>query len=93
MSYKLEAFILNPRGAEMLPDDLSHLHRFRLDDRLALVPVTHHLYKEVVATFGGAFNDPFEDTLFIGLHPALARMAAKSSSVSPVLYLVVDVVN
>lgn len=91
MSYKLEAFILNHQAAEMLPDDLRHLHRFRLDDRLALVPVTRQLYKEVVTTFGKADHDPYE--VFHGLNPALGEMAAGVSSVAPVLYLEVDVVN
>src|SRR5215216_6508072 len=93
MSYKLEAFILNHQAAEMLPDNLRHLPRFRLNDQLALVPVTRHLYKEVVATFGEAKDNPYDDTLFIRLHPALAQIAAKISSAAPVLYLEVDVVN
>jgi hypothetical protein len=93
MSYKLEAFILNHKAAEMLPDYLRHLHCFRLNDQLALVPSTRQLYKEVVATFGEAKDDPYDDTLFIRLHPVLAQIAAKISSVSPVLYLEADVVN
>src|SRR5215216_7504398 len=93
MSYKLEAFILNHQAAEMLPDNLRHLHRFRLNDQLALVPVTRHLYKEVVATFGEARDDPYDDTLFIALHPVLSQLAAKISSASPVLYLEVDVAS
>src|SRR5215204_3014539 len=94
MYYKLEAFILNHQAAEMLPDNLRHLHRFRLNDRLALVPVTRRLYKEVVATFGEARDDPYEDVVcFIALHPALAQTAAKISSASPVLYLEVDVAS
>ena len=93
MSYKLEAFILNHRAAEMLPDNLRHLHRCRLNDHLALVPNTRHLYNEVVATFGKAKDDPYDEALFIGLHPALGQMAAEISSVSPVLYLEVDVAS
>ena len=93
MSYKLEAFILNHKAAAMLPDYLRHLHCFRLNDQLALVPSTRQLYKEVVATFGEAKDDPYDDTLFIRLHPVLAQIAAKISSVSPVLYLEADVVN
>ena len=93
MSYKLEAFILNHKAAEMLPDNLRHLHRFRLNDRLALVPVTRQLYKEVVATFGAARDDPYDDTLFMRLHPALSQMAIKISSVAPVLYLEVDIAS
>jgi hypothetical protein len=52
MGCKLEAFILNHQAAEMLPDNLRHLHRCRLSDRLALVPITRQLVQEVVATFG-----------------------------------------
>src|SRR5215204_1957627 len=71
MYYKLEAFILNHQAAEMLPDNFRHLHRFRLNDQLALAPVTRQLYQEVVATFGKAADDPYEDVVcFIGLHPA-----------------------
>src|ERR671912_243530 len=95
MSCKLEAFILNHRAAEMLPDNLRHLHRCRLSDQLTLVPVTRRLYKEVVATFGKyeAGDDPYEDSLFTRLHPALSRMAIKISSVAPVLYYEVDVAS
>lgn len=93
MGYKLEAFILNHQAAEMLPDNLRHLQRFRLNDQLTLVPNTRHLYKEVVATFGVAGDDPYDDALFMGLHPALGQIAAKVSSVSPVLYLEVDVAS
>jgi hypothetical protein len=95
MGCKLEAFILNHQAAEMLPDNLLRLHRCRLSDRLTLVPVTEQLYKEVVATFGRyeAEDDPYEDSLFTRLHPALSRMAVKISSVSPVLYLEVDVAS
>jgi hypothetical protein len=93
MGCTLEAFILNHQAAEMLPDNLRHLHRCRLNDQLALVPVTRQLYKEVVAAFGEASDDPYDDTLFIALHPALARIAAEISSVSPVLYLEVDVAS
>src|SRR4051812_10993793 len=92
MGYKLEAFILNHEAAEMLPGDLLHLHRFRLDDQLTLVPLTRQLYKELVETFGKAEDDPYDDT-FYRLHPALGRMAAKISSASPVLYLEVDVAS
>jgi hypothetical protein len=77
----------------MLPDNLRHLHCFRLSDQLALAPVTRQLYKEVVATFGEARDDPYHDSLFIGLHPALSQIAAKISFVSPVLYLEVDVAS
>src|ERR687894_488210 len=93
MGCKLEAFILNHRAAEMLPDNLRHLHRCRLSDRLTLVPVTGQLCKEVVATFGEykAEDDPYEDSLFIRLLPALTRMAIKISSVAPVLYFETDV--
>ena len=93
MSYKLEAFILNHRAADMLPDNLRHLHRFPLGDKLTLVPCTRQLYNEVRTTFGEPKHDPYEDTLFTGLHPALAQIAAKISAVSPVLYLEVDVVG
>src|SRR5215216_1786318 len=93
MSYKLEAFILNHKAAEMLPDNLRQLHCFPLNDHLVLVPSTRHLYKEVVATFAEAKDDPYDDTLFIRLHPVLAQIAAKISSAAPVLYLEVDVVN
>jgi hypothetical protein len=93
MGCKLEAFILNHRAAEMLPDDLRHLHRFRLSDRLTLVPVTRQLLQEVVATFGKyeAEDDPYEDSLFTRLHPALSQTAIKISSVAPVLYMERDV--
>ena len=86
---KLEAFILNHRAAEMLPDNLRHLHRCRLSDQLTLVPVTGQLCKEVVATFGKyvAEDDPYEDSLFTRLHPALIQMALKISFFAPVLYL------
>ena len=89
MGCKLEAFILNHQAAEMLPDDLRHLHRCRLSDQLTLVPVTDQLYKEVEAAFGKyeARDDPYEDSLFTRLHPALSQMAIKISSVAPVLYL------
>src|SRR5215207_1863818 len=93
MDCKIEAFILNHQAAEMLPDNLRHLHRCRLDDRIALVPVTRRFYEEAVATFGEAGDDPYEDSLFIALHPALARIAAEISFVSPVLYLEVDVAS
>jgi hypothetical protein len=95
MGCKLEAFILNHQAAAMLPDNLRHLHRCRLSDRLALVPVTRQLYKEVVATFGKyqAEDDPYEDSLFTRLHPALSRMAVKISPVAPVLYFEVDVAS
>jgi len=93
MGCKLEAFILNHRAAEMLPDNLRHLHRFRLSDQLTLVPVTDKLCKEVAATYGKyeAEDDPYEDSLFTRLHPALSRMAIKISFVAPVLYLERDV--
>ncbi|HWS89896.1 MAG TPA: hypothetical protein VN282_23210 [Pyrinomonadaceae bacterium] len=92
LCYKLEAFLLNHRAAEMLPDDLRHLHRFRLNDRVTLVPITEQLCEEVVATFGKyrAEDDPYEDTLFMRLHPALIRMAVKLSFVSAVFYIEVD---
>jgi hypothetical protein len=93
MGCKLEAFILNHQAAEMLPDNLRHLHRCRLSDQLALVPVTRDLYKEVVATFGEARDDPYGDSLFIALHPALSQLAARISSFWPVLYLEVDVAS
>ena len=93
MGCKLEAFILNHQAAEMLPDNLRHLHRCRLSDRLALVPVTRQLCKEVVEKFGEykAEDDPYEDSLFIKLLPALTRMALKISLVAPVLYMERDV--
>ena len=93
VGHKLEAFILNHRAAEMLPDNLPHLHRFRLSDHVTLVPVTRQLLQEVVATFGAykAEDDPYEDTLLMRLLPALTRMAVKVSSVSAVLYFEVDV--
>ena len=93
MGYKLEAFILNHRAAEMLPDNLRHLHRFRLSDHVTLVPVTRQLVQEVVATFGKyeAKDDPYEDSLLMKLLPALSQMAVKVSSVSAVLYFEVDV--
>lgn len=93
MGCKLEAFILNHQAAEMLPDDLRHLHRCRLSDRLTLVPVTRWLCQEVEATFGKykAEDDPYEDSLFNRLHPALSRMAIKISLVAPVLYMERDV--
>ena len=93
MGCKLEAFILNHQAAEMLPDNLRQLHRCRLSDQLTLVPVTRDLYKEVVATFGEARDDSYEDSLLIALHPALSQLAANISSVSPVLYLEVDVAS
>lgn len=93
MGCKLEAFILNHKAAKMLPDNLRHLHRCRLSDRLTLVPVTGQLCREVVATFGKyeAGDDPYEDSLFTRLHPALIQMAIKISSVAPVLYMERDV--
>jgi hypothetical protein len=93
VGYKLEAFILNHHAAEMLPDNLCHLHRFRLSDHLTLVPVTRQLLQEVVVTFGKyeAKDDPYEDTLLMRLLPALTQMAVKVSSVSAVLYFEVDV--
>ena len=93
MGCKLEAFILNHQAAERLPDNLRHLHRCRMSDQLTLVPVTDQLCKEVVATFGKyeAKDDPYEDSLFTRLHPALSQMAIKISSVAPVLYLERDV--
>ena len=93
MGCKLEAFILNHQAAEMLPHDLRHLHRCRLSDRLTLVPVTRQLCEEVVAAFGEykAEEDPYEDSLFMRLHPALIQMALKISHVAPVLYMERDV--
>ena len=93
MGHKLEAFILNHRAAEMLPDNLRHLHRFRLSDHVTLVPVTRQLVQEVVATFGEyvAEDDPYADTLLMRLLPPLTQMAVKASSVSAVLYFEVDV--
>ena len=90
---KLEAFILNHRAAEMLPDDLRHLHRFRLNDHVTLVPVTSQLVQEVVATFGKyeAKDDPYEDSFLMRLLPPLTQMAVKVSSVSAVLYFETDV--
>lgn len=48
-----------------------------------------------MATFGKyeANDDPYEDSLFTRLHPALSRMAVKISSVAPVLYFEVDVAS
>ena len=93
VGHKLEAFILNHRAAEMLPDNLRHLHRFRLSDHVTLVPVTRQLVQEVVATFGKykAEDDPYADTLLMRLLPPLTQMAIKISSVSAVLYFEVDV--
>lgn len=93
MGCKLEAFILNHQAAKMLPNHLCHLHRCRLSDRLTLVPVTGELWKEVVATFGEyeAKDDPYEDSLFIRLHPALSQIAIQISLVAPILYLERDV--
>lgn len=93
--YKLEAFIFNHQAAEMLPDNLRHLHRFRLSDQITLVPVPSCLCKEVVATFGkyDPKDDPYEDTLFMRLHPALIPMAVKLSYVSAVFYIEVDAVG
>ena len=95
VGYKLEAFILNHRAAEMLPDTLRHLHRFRLSDHVTLVPVTRQLLQEVVATFGAykAEDDPYEDSLLMRLLPPLIQMAVKVSSVSAVLYIEVDVAS
>ena len=90
MDCKLEAFFLNQQAAEMLPDNLRHLHRCRLNDQLTLVPVTRQLCKEVAATFGEDWDDPYEDSLFTRLHPALSQMAIKISFVAPVLYFEVD---
>ncbi len=77
----------------MLPDNLRHLHHFRLSDHVTLVPVTRQLLQEVVATFGEyeAKDDPYADTLLMRLLPALSQMAVKVSSVSAVLYFEVDV--
>ena len=77
----------------MLPDNLRHLHRFRLSDHLTLVPVTRQLLQEVVATFGAykAEDDPYEDSLLMRLLVPLIQMAVKVSSVSAVLYFEVDV--
>jgi hypothetical protein len=93
VGYKLEAFILNQRAAEMLPDNLRHLHRFRLSDHLTLAPVTRQLLQEVEATFGKykAEDDPYADTLLMRLLPPLTEMAIKISSVSAVLYFEIDV--
>ena len=93
MGHKLEAFILNHRAAEMLPDNLRHLHRFRLSDQVTLVPVTRQLLQEVVVTFGKyeAKDDPYADTLLMRLLPPLTQMAVEVSSVSAVLYFEVDV--
>ena len=93
VGHKLEAFILNHRAAEMLPDNLRHLHRFRLSDQITLVPVTGQLLQEVVATFGkyDPKDDPYEDSLLMRLLPPLIQMAVKVSSVSAVLYFEVDV--
>ena len=95
VGYKLEAFILNHRAGEMLPDNLRHLHRFRLSDHLMLVPITGQLLQEVVATFGEykAEDDPYEDSLLMRLLPPLIQMAVKVSSVSAVLYIEVDVAS
>lgn len=90
MDCKIEALILNHQAAEMLPDNLRHLHRCRLSDQLALVPVTRRLCKELVETVGEDMDDPYEDSLFTRLHPALSQMAIKISSVAPVLYFEVD---
>jgi hypothetical protein len=93
VGYKLEAFILNHRAAGMLPDNLRHLHRFRLSDHLTLVPVTRQLWQEVEAIFGKykAEDDPYEDSLLMRLLVPLIQMAVKVSSVSAVLYFEVDV--
>ena len=93
VGHKLEAFILNHQAAEMLPDNLRHLHRFRLSDHLTLVPVTRQLLQEVVATFGkyDPKDDPYEDSLLMRLLPPMIQMAVKASSVSAVLYFEVDV--
>ena len=95
MGHKLEAFILNHRAAEMLPDNLLHLHRCPLSDHLTLVPVTRQLLQEVVATFGKyeAEDDPYEDSLLMRLLPPLIQMAVNISSVSAVLYFEVDVAS
>ena len=94
-SYKLEAFIINHRAAELLPDNLRHLHRFRLSDHLTLVPVTRQLVQEVVATFGEyeAKDDPYEDSFLMRLLPPLIQMAVNLSSVSAVLYIEVDIAS
>jgi hypothetical protein len=89
MGHKLEAFILNHRAAEMMPDTLQHLHRFRLDERLTLIPALGPLYREVVTAFGEA-EDNLDD-MFYRLAPALAEIASGISSVAPVLYMEVDV--
>lgn len=93
MGHKLEAFILNHRAAEMLPDNLRHLHRFRLSDHVTLVPVTRQLWQEVEAIFGKykAEDDPYADSLLMRLLVPLIQMAVKVSSVSAVLYFEVDV--
>jgi len=93
VGYKLEAFLLNHGAAEMLPDSLRHLHRFRLSDHLTLVPVTSQLLREVVATFGEykAEDDPYADSSLTCLLPPLIQMAVDISSVSAVLYFEVDV--
>jgi hypothetical protein len=93
--YRLEAFSLDQQAAEMLPDNLRQLHRFRLSDQITPVRVTSQLCKEVVATFGEyeAKDDPYEGTLFMRLHPALSQMAVKLSFVSAVLYIEVDVAS
>ena len=93
MGCKLEAFVLNHQAAVTLPVNLRHLHLCRFSDRLTLVPVTDQLCNEVVATYGNyqAKDDPYEDSLFARLHPALSQMAIKSSFVAPVLYLERDV--
>ena len=93
--YKLEAFIINHRAAELLPDNLRHLHRFRLSDHLTLVPATRQLVQEVVATFGKyeAKDDPYEDSFLMRLLPPLIQMAVNLSSVSAVLYIEVDIAS
>ena len=90
---KLEAFILNHGAAELMPRDLRHLHRCRLNDRVTLVPVTRQLCEEVEAVYGEyrAEEDPYEDSLFNRLHPALVRIAIEISHTAPVLYLERDV--
>ena len=95
MGYKLEAFIINHRAADMLPDNLRHLHRFRLSDQITLVPVTRQLVQEVVATFGKyeAKDDPYADTFLTRLLPPLIQMAVKLSSASAVLYVEVDIAS
>ena len=79
----------------MLPDNLRHLHRFRLSDHVTLVPVTRQLVQEVVATFGEykAEDDPYADTFLMRLLPPLIQMAVKVSSVSAVLYVEVDIAS